>query len=680
MQALASNLDSLGERINDHQSSLDEMERQIAELRLKGEVPSEEELISARERRDYGWTLVRREWLEKQELTEEKRSYDPDQDLPEAYERRVNFADQVGDRLRREADRVATQAALVAEQTKLERNLKSLEEQKTKIEDEIINLQKGWQELWAPSGIEPLPPKEMRSWITRQEELIRLAENVRSMKLEAARLQEQISEHISELGVELKHLNEAKPKLEETLETLLNRCQGLVDIIQDSAREKKELCKKVTEINAELKEARQEQLGAVRKLEEWQVLWSGAIKPLGLTGEVSPTAVNVVMAKIDELFKKLDEAASLKSRIDGITMDSQQFGYDILTLTTQLAPDLSKMPAAQAAAELQARLTQAQTDEATVVALRKQIKEKGKVIQEAQKTIRLMETSLAGLCRQASCGNFEELEAIELRSKEYQDLQKAIVDIEEQIFELAPGTTLEEIRHEAEIVKVDELPERIKEIARQMQELEEERLALAGKIARAEKELELMDGNSRAAEAAENLQVIAASIQDGVERYLRLRMSSLILRREIERYRAENQGPLLARGGVLFNRLTLGSFSGLTTDFNEKDEPILLGVRPSGKLVRVEGMSRGTRDQLYLALRLSSLEKYLEASEPMPFVVDDILINFDDRRAEATLESLNSISEKTQVLFFTHHERLVELAQRVAGEGRLRVLNLAPEA
>ena len=64
-------------------------------------------------------------------------------------------------------------------------------------------------------------------------------------------------------------------------------------------------------------------------------------------------------------------------------------------------------------------------------------------------------------------------------------------------------------------------------------------------------------------EAAEKMQGIAARIQGGADQYLRLRMACVILRREIEIYRAENQGPLLARGGELFNRLTIGSFSGL---------------------------------------------------------------------------------------------------------------------
>jgi uncharacterized protein YhaN len=49
----------------------------------------------------------------------------------------------------------------------------------------------------------------------------------------------------------------------------------------------------------------------------------------------------------------------------------------------------------------------------------------------------------------------------------------------------------------------------------------------------------------------------------------------------------------------------------------------------------------------------------------MPFIVDDILVTFDDARATAALELLAELSSKTQVIFFTHHHRLVELAEKM---------------
>ncbi|GBC61372.1 hypothetical protein DENIS_2332 [Desulfonema ishimotonii] len=82
-------------------------------------------------------------------------------------------------------------------------------------------------------------------------------------------------------------------------------------------------------------------------------------------------------------------------------------------------------------------------------------------------------------------------------------------------------------------------------------------------------------------------------------------------------------------------------------------------------------MSEGTADQLYLAIRLASLEAWLEKNEPVPFVVDDILIKFDDDRAVATLQVLSRLSRQTQVIFFTHHRHLPALAEKHLEAGEL---------
>jgi len=93
--------------------------------------------------------------------------------------------------------------------------------------------------------------------------------------------------------------------------------------------------------------------------------------------------------------------------------------------------------------------------------------------------------------------------------------------------------------------------------------------------------------------------------------------------------------------------------------------------------VGVEAMSDGTRDQLYLALRVATLERYADHGNPMPVVLDDILVHFDDDRARAALELIGELSERMQVLFFTHHARLVELARETIRGSRLSVRELS---
>jgi uncharacterized protein YhaN len=51
----------------------------------------------------------------------------------------------------------------------------------------------------------------------------------------------------------------------------------------------------------------------------------------------------------------------------------------------------------------------------------------------------------------------------------------------------------------------------------------------------------------------------------------------------------------------------------------------------------------------------------------LPFIVDDILIQFDDERARATLEALADFSARSQVILFTHHGRVAEQAAKLAG-------------
>ena len=86
-------------------------------------------------------------------------------------------------------------------------------------------------------------------------------------------------------------------------------------------------------------------------------------------------------------------------------------------------------------------------------------------------------------------------------------------------------------------------------------------------------------------------------------------------------------------------------------------------------------MSTGTADQLYLSLRVASIEDYLERADALPFLADDLFVNFDNYRAAAGFRLLGQLAEKTQVLFFTHHQHLVDIARETLGAS-IHVVNL----
>src|SRR5664280_2463337 len=174
-------------------------------------------------------------------------------------------------------------------------------------------------------------------------------------------------------------------------------------------------------------------------------------------------------------------------------------------------------------------------------------------------------------------------------------------------------------------------------------------------------------GDDRASRDAADRQAALAEIREIAERYVRLRSATLLLQWAIDRYPREKQAPMLKRAGELFAILTGGSFESLQLEFDQQDNVHLAGIRQQGGRVPVSGMSTGTADQLYLALRIAAVEDYLGHATPLPFVADDLFINFDDDRAGAGFRVLSQLAQKTQVLFFTHHQHLVEVAKQALG-------------
>jgi uncharacterized protein YhaN len=239
-----------------------------------------------------------------------------------------------------------------------------------------------------------------------------------------------------------------------------------------------------------------------------------------------------------------------------------------------------------------------------------------------------------------------------------------MAELGKQLTRLSGGQTVEAFLQDARQVDPDRIEARLGRLTEEINERTEEKSQLDQTIGSERAELARMDGSARAADLAEDLEGILAQLEGDVEQYARFRIASIILGQAIERYREKNQGPVLTRSGDFFSKLTLGSFEGLRAEFGDQGEQVLVGVRPDGsEIVRVEGMSDGTTDQLYLAIRLGSLENYLKESEPIPFIVDDVLLRFDDERAAAALRIFADLSRKTQVIFFTHHKHLVRLAE-----------------
>ncbi|MEM8710979.1 MAG: AAA family ATPase [Planctomycetota bacterium] len=175
------------------------------------------------------------------------------------------------------------------------------------------------------------------------------------------------------------------------------------------------------------------------------------------------------------------------------------------------------------------------------------------------------------------------------------------------------------------------------------------------------------EGSPDAARLQARVAEIDSELVSCAEEFVQVQLASRVLTQEVERHREATRGPLLRRAEALFKVLTLGAYEQLQSA-EIKDREVMVAVRPNGRRVQAEEMSEGTCDQLYLALRIASVEQMLK-TVVMPFIADDLFVNFDDERTEAALRVLASLAESTQVIVFSHHKSVVATAESLGAEG-----------
>jgi uncharacterized protein YhaN len=662
---------ALSEQIAGLESTLAQLDRQIEQILPDGDAPSEASLAEARRRRDDGWRLVRRVWLDgRLESSEVNRFCEGETEtsagLADAFDESIQQADDLADRLRRDAEQLAARAALLVQRQACLDDLEKVSSLAPKADETRDAVTREWRALWRRLDMEPQSPREMRAWERRYQELLAQLEAIRRQKTAVATFDARMANCRQELNRALAALEEGTTQPGETLAAQLERAQLLADEIDASAAAHSRLSEEVGLLVRQLEAEQRKTAEAERGLASWRARWSAAVTPLGLSPDATPAQANETLAQLDALFTRLVEADGFRVRIEGIAAEADQFCQRATSLIESLGQGelLQRFPVDQAADVLLTRCRQAIEDRGRLQTLEKQREKSAAQLAEAKQTAAESRAMLETLCRDAGCDDPAELPQLEERSTLAKELQARQRNLHEQIALLSAGGSPDIFAQEVEQVDGDGLPGRLDELAERASSLKTQRDELAKTVAVESSQLAAADLRSAAAEAEEQAQGLAAEIAGDVETYVRLRLASLMLRAAIERYREKNQGPVLERAGRLFAELTVGSFSDLRADYNDQGEPVLVGIRQAdGRSVTVDGMSEGTADQLYLALRLASLENYLDDHDPVPLVVDDILVNFDNERSLATLKVLGELSRRTQVIFFTHHEHLVEMAE-----------------
>lgn len=675
-------IDAHGEALKETARRLDEAEdcvreadakrltitAEIAASKQGGDVPSLEELRAARARRDLLWRLVKADWRGLEGDAEALRAFQSftGGDLATSFERSVTEADAHADRLRIEADRVSTLARLEADRLQAEQLLTRSREEREEARARRSEAEACWNRLWDPLGFTPATPKEMQTWVRQHAKLVEKLAELREAQATEAEQAGRVEACRAEISRLLRDLDEPPAGGDVPLADLLERAEEVLERIDATESQRRGLERQLVENDRNREATRRDEAEARRKHAEWKTVWARVIEPLGLDPAAKPTEANATLDKREELAATLEKLASHRQRIEAFECERERITTEARALADRVATGLVAEPLARIIEGLSQLLTEAHRSESRREALRQTLEHQEERGREGRNMAVAARERLDGLLREAGCSEPSQLPEAEERARCRRESEAKLQEVDDRLRNLSGGIPVALFLEEARVADPDGLPTEIERLAEQVASADAERQALAERIGEERKALQNMEESARearATQAANEAQGLLARIESEASRYARLRLASAVLRQAIERYRERSQGPVLRRASTLFQQLTRGSFAGLTTEYDDDGTPRLAGQRPSGAAVGVEGMSEGTRDQLFLALKVASLEHHLDHHEPLPFIADDLLVNFDDERSQAALLVLAELSKRTQVLFFTHHRHLVELAE-----------------
>lgn len=673
-EALQQQIDTQSEDARQARDQLSLAQKAIERLQTAGEVPTDAAIDHARLARKSAWEPIRSVYLGGDPETLSAIPRPEREENANRLEDKTEEADRLSDRRSTEAQRIADLAAAKRGEDEAKVALQSAEIKCKKSEERLADDTQRFAETWRQAVEKAADLAMLRQLAEDRQTALEEADEASRLRVEARDRQAEADETIARLGRAERDLG-LSSEADAAVDWRIHALEQASNVYGEGHRKWLQNQAKREQIETELAGARAELSEMKQAVAAWRARWEGVMPKVGL----SP---NSTVESAEQILKEWSEA---QTALVGIEIAQRRLGQfdrdeqDLKNMIAALSPGVGFQLAADmlAAAEmLQERLQDAKDIEAQRRTLLTQKDDAEEDRRRKQKTVDGFTATIRRLCDEAKVADEPSLKETASRLRELLQRRQAHAQKLQEISAAGDGKSIEGLRAECKGLDPDGLHAELQEIRSARDRVDQEIQQAYAEIRSREQGLRQFTAAAGVNAAEARRQSAAAEMRAVIERYLEVTLARELLEQAIDRLRQERQDPLIARAGDLFNLATRGSFVGIGTDIDDHGVPVVVGKHPTGEDVHVDVMSDGTRDQLFLAFRIASVEQYCKQSGPIPFIADDLLVNFDDDRSTAALELLAGLGCHTQVLLFTHHRAVRDMAPAVLTAGTFAITEL----
>ncbi|MCY1057145.1 AAA family ATPase [Nannocystis sp. SCPEA4] len=665
--------------LSDLSRETDDLARLRAELAAlaAADLPDPDALTTARARREEVWQEVRRR-LQGQEsfgalfAGAEEADSEPDtagsrRQLVRRFERAVASTDDLADRLRDAADVLAKKTGLLRQIDQAEQDVARARERLAAATRAEERWAADWAALWRPSRISPGPPAAMIPWCRDAATLRDLAAEIVRHEDAARRLRPALDEFTARLQ---RRLSWPGAGLTALAQGLRERERSAM-----AARARLEAASaRLAGLESAVARGHAAHAALTRELADIRAALSALLVALGLPADLEPDAA---LARIDALEDMSQKLVSLEARREALVRgEALLAGFDaeLAALLARLGRPADDLAPEHTVDRLSRRLAEARTAAAAAAQAREQAETKQRERDALAETRTAAADELAALAARAGARDTPELLDMSERALQRARLQRRQSELALRLARaLGDGPARDSYDAELQVARPEALVAERDELARRVADLDRRRTAALEQKGKLDNQLQHLGGD-RAARLNAECEALGADLTQHVDRYVLVQLAQQVLARVTDRYARENESAILHYTSEMLATITGGRHLRVVP---QPEAGTLAAVGRGGRLRLPSELSLGTREQLFLALRLAYVLDYCDRNEPLPLVMDDVLVNFDEDRAATTLQALRDVARTTQILFLTCHRHLMQLARKTVNTGAdLQVVEL----
>ena len=425
----------------------------------------------------------------------------------------------------------------------------------------------------------------------------------------------------------------------------------------------------IRETQRRLESQQREVESAVQRLETasnsataGQQEWQSRLERQGLPAGFTPDTVAEFMGQVETGRARLEQVNDNRRRVSAIEYDIQQFREQVEPLAARHGLSLDsgdQRQLALVADELIRRLEETQTAFSNRERSKGEVEENRQSLEGRERRLQSATDELAALL---TAGGAEDAEDFRRRARQHEERLELERQLDEHRHNLerfsGPGERFDAFREALATADPSRLGDESARISEFYTEVDARRNSLREERGGIDTELAQLTSEEESSALRIRKSTLEEQLREHAREWSRLTIAEVLLEKTRQKFEQERQPSVIKYAEEFFIGVTGQRYRRLHAPIGEQTITV---TDAAGAGRQPTQLSRGTREQLYLALRFGLIREFGEHAERLPVVVDEALVNFDPERARLAAESFAQLSETNQVLVFTCHPSTAEM-------------------